>query len=152
MTAKNKNSETLTPTLLSDGPTYGDILDIRRAVGTALEVAALLLDAAPAGSDAARVKTQLLRLENHGGYLSDFQMRKLWELVSSAEAMAEDLGVPEEGFIDPLREAVDEVDLEVVALESKDVPVNEPGKGSGIEAFLLLVGLGLVAWYFGEAG
>lgn len=131
----------------------GDIMRVRRAVDTALGVARELLPGAPqAGALAAgAVAYHLRRLEeNAGGYLSDLQRAETIRLQGELAELPAPWAAADP-YAAPLAAAVDAVDLEIVEHEAESVPVRErEGAPEGLlEAALILVGLGLLAWALG---
>lgn len=153
------------------GPSLGDVMQIRQAVTSALRITQDLLTDLQDRRSAARLDDPdifqlrvdaenmvkiLGRLQaNTEGYLSDFQLNEIERIIADAEVVKDAakilgaMGTPDvpvsEEFVRELQEAVEDVEIELVAMESGTIPVHER-KTDTTEGVLILVGLGILAW------
>ena len=153
------------------GPSLGDVMQIRQAVTSALRIAQDLLtdlqdrrnaarlddpDIFQLRVDAENIVEILGRLQtNTEGYLSDFQLNEIERIIADAEVVKDAakilgaMGTPDvpvaEEFTRELQEAAEDVEIELVAMESGTIPVRER-KADTTEGVLILVGLGILAW------
>ena len=127
----------------------GGVLGVREKISNALDIARNLLGSTDSHAQAARIADLLRRLEeNASGYLSDYQANEITRLIDEADGMAGNAVPDEEAkkFSEPLLEAIEEAEIELVRLEAVDIPVKERESDGVWESVALLAALGTLAW------